>query len=234
VAGESKRGSWKVPLAGLAGFALGAATVLLIFWLYGRGRFPRPEPPVAAGPTPSAPVPPPQQETPQPQAPPPPAPSGPAPATDLPADLMQRKLLIPVQGIPREALQNTFDDARGQGRVHDAIDIMAPRNTPVVAVEAGRIVKLFNSDRGGLTIYQFDPTETYSYYYAHLDHYAPGIQEGMQVARGQVIGYVGFTGNASPEGPHLHFAINRLTPEKRWWEGQPLNPYPILRADALH
>ena len=234
MAGESKRGSWKVPLAGLAGFALGAATVLLIFWLYGRGRFPRPEPPVAAGPTPSAPVPPPQQETPQPQAPPPPAPSGPAPATDLPADLMQRKLLIPVQGIPREALQNTFDDARGQGRVHDAIDIMAPRNTPVVAVEAGRIVKLFNSDRGGLTIYQFDPTETYSYYYAHLDHYAPGIQEGMQVARGQVIGYVGFTGNASPEGPHLHFAINRLTPEKRWWEGQPLNPYPILRADALH
>jgi len=153
---------------------------------------------------------------------------GPADA-DLPTDLLQRKLLIPVQGIPREALQNTFNDARSQGRFHDAIDIMAPRNTPVLAVEAGRIVKLFTSDRGGLTIYQFDPTETYCYYYAHLDHYAPGLQEGMQLDRGQVIGYVGFTGNASPEGPHLHFAITRLAPEKHWWEGQPLNPYPILR-----
>jgi peptidoglycan LD-endopeptidase LytH len=248
VAGESKRGSWKVPLAGLAGFALGAATVLLVLWLYGGGGWQRSETPPTTAPPAAAPAP--TQPAPQPvPAPPassqiapestptPPIPS-PAPLTkpvgpasaDLPADLLQRNLLVPVQGIPRTALQDTFSDARGQGRVHDAIDIMAPRNTPVVAVEDGRIVKLFNSDRGGLTIYQFDPTEAYSYYYAHLDHYAPGIQEGKQVSRGQVIGFVGFTGNASPEGPHLHFAINRLTPEKRWWQGQPLNPYPILRA----
>jgi murein DD-endopeptidase MepM/ murein hydrolase activator NlpD len=136
--------------------------------------------------------------------------------------------MVPVQGIAREALSDTFDDARSAGRIHDAIDIMAPRNTPVVAVEDGRIAKLFTSDQGGLTIYQFDPTETYSYYYAHLDHYAPGLKEGDQVARGQVIGYVGFTGNASPEGPHLHFAIARLGPEKKWWQGEAINPYPVL------
>ena len=117
---------------------------------------------------------------------------------------------MPVQGVPRTALQDTFDDARGQGRVHNAIDIMAPRDTPVLAVEAGRIAKLFTSNLGGLTIYQFDPTETYCYYYAHLDHYAPGLREGEQVARGQVIGYVGSTGDASPDGPHLHFEITRL------------------------
>jgi len=136
---------------------------------------------------------------------------------------------VPVQGIRREDLRDTFTDARGQGRVHDAIDIMAPRTTPVLAVEAGRIAKLFNSKQGGLTIYQFDPTETYCYYYAHLDSYAPGLKEGDMVARGQVIGTVGFTGNASPEGPHLHFAINRLKADKKWWQGDPINPYPVLR-----
>ncbi len=109
---------------------------------------------------------------------------------------------------------------------------MAPRNTPVVAVEDGRIAKLFTSELGGLTIYQFDPTETYTYYYAHLDHYAPGIKEGDRVARGQVIGYVGSTGNASPEGPHLHFAIIRMGPEKKWWKGQAINPYPVLSGRA--
>jgi murein DD-endopeptidase MepM/ murein hydrolase activator NlpD len=228
VAGERKRGSWKVPLAGFAGFALGAATVLLIVWLYRKEQaapvVPPAAPPVSATPAPTpAPSPPPQ-----PPVPPPPAPR----STNLPADLAQRDLLVPVQGIAPEALSDTFDDARSAGRIHDAIDIMAPRNTPVVAVEDGRIAKLFTSDQGGLTVYQFDPTETYSYYYAHLDHYAPGLKEGDQVARGQVIGYVGFTGNASPEGPHLHFAIARLGPEKKWWQGEAINPYPVLSGAA--
>ncbi|MFY9820735.1 MAG: M23 family metallopeptidase, partial [Thermoanaerobaculia bacterium] len=137
--------------------------------------------------------------------------------------------LIPVQGVQPQALQDTFDDARGAGRVHDAIDILAPRNTPVLAVEAGRIVKLFTSDKGGLTIYEFDPTNTYCYYYAHLERYAPGLAEGNQVTRGQVIGYVGTSGNAPPNTPHLHFAITRLLPEKNWWQGDAINPYPILR-----
>jgi murein DD-endopeptidase MepM/ murein hydrolase activator NlpD len=239
---DKKPGSWKVPLAGFGGFILGAATVLLMVYLYGqlsgRPQEPRtitPPPPMAA-PSPS-PVAPPPFHT--PAAPPQiPGASPTAPVTEatpalppapLPADLAARDLLVPVQGVARQALQDTFKDARSQGRVHDAIDILAPRNTPVLAVEAGRIVKLFTSDKGGLTIYQFDPTNTYSYYYAHLERYAPGLAEGNQVTRGQVIGYVGTSGNAPPDTPHLHFAITLLPPEKNWWQGQPINPYPILR-----
>ncbi len=107
---------------------------------------------------------------------------------------------------------------------------MAPRNTPVLAVEDGRIVKLFSSQQGGLTIYQFDPQETYAYYYAHLERYTDGLHEGQAVRKGQVIGYVGTTGNAAPDAPHLHFAIFRLTPEKQWWKGDPLNPFEVWRG----
>ena len=233
MAGERKRGGWKVPLAGLAGFALGAATVLLIVWLYGKSEAPRMgAPPYAAPPAaqaPSVPPPTPSQAAPAPSAVTPPVLTPPAAAP--PADLAQRDLLLPVQGIRREELRDTFNEARSQNRVHEAIDIIAPRNTPVLAVEAGRIVKFFSSNLGGLTIYQFDPTETYCYYYAHLESYAPGLKEGDQVARGQVIGYVGSTGNAGPNNPHLHFAIFRLTSEKHWWQGQAINPYPILRPE---
>jgi murein DD-endopeptidase MepM/ murein hydrolase activator NlpD len=225
--------SWRVPLAGLAGFALGAATVLLIVWLYGGGTRTAPPaeapPPAATAPSISAPA----QEQPRPGTPPVtpfPAPQTPPPLLARPpADLVQRDLMVPVQGVPRTGLQNTFDDARGQGRVHNAIDIMSPRGTPVMATEAGRIVKLFTSNLGGLTIYQFDPTETYCYYYAHLDHYAPGLKEGDPVAKGQVIAYVGSTGDASPDAPHLHFEITRLHPDKKWWQGDAINPYPVLR-----
>jgi murein DD-endopeptidase MepM/ murein hydrolase activator NlpD len=226
-----------VPVAGLAGFVLGAATVLLIVWLYGGGVRSAPpnasqeETPAASGTpaqaplpaSPNGPVPP--GTTSQATASPPPPPMLARP----PADLLQRDLLVPVQGVPRTKLTDTFDDARGQGRVHDAIDIMADRNTPVLAIESGRVVKLFTSKLGGVTIYEFDPTETYCYYYAHLDHYAPGLKEGDQVARGQVIAYVGSTGDASPDAPHLHFEISRLHPDKKWWQGDPINPYPILR-----
>lgn len=222
---ERKRGSWKVPFAGLAGFALGAATVLLVVWLYGRGEMiPGPVTPPERQ-IPTAPV----QAV--PPGSPPPTTTPPVlapPAVSPPADLAQRDLLLPVQGIRREDLHDTFTEARGQGRVHEAIDIIAPRNTAVLAVEGGRIVKFFSSNLGGLTIYQFDPTETYCYYYAHLESYAPGLKEGDVVARGQVIGYVGSSGNAGPSNPHLHFAIFRLTPEKHWWQGQAINPYPIL------
>jgi len=242
MAGDKKPGSLKVPLAGLGGFILGAATVLLVVYLYGQlsGRPPVPRtvspPPPMAAPSPSPVAPPPFHA---PAAPPQiPGTSPTAPVTEatpalppapLPADLAARDLLVPVQGVTRQALQDTFKDARSQGRVHDAIDILAPRNTPILAVEAGRIVKLFTSDKGGLTIYQFDPTNTYCYYYAHLERYAPGLAEGNQVARGQVIGYVGTSGNAPPDTPHLHFAITLLPPEKNWWQGQPINPYPVLR-----
>jgi murein DD-endopeptidase MepM/ murein hydrolase activator NlpD len=144
--------------------------------------------------------------------------------------LRGRNLEIPVEGVRAKELRDTFAEGRGS-HSHEAIDIMAPRRTPVVAVDHGRIEKLFTSKAGGLTIYQFDPSSTFTYYYAHLDSYADGLREGAQVRRGDVIGYVGTTGNAPPNAPHLHFAIFRLTPERQWWKGEPINPYPILRAE---
>lgn len=137
-------------------------------------------------------------------------------------------LLLPVQGLTRADLHDTFTDARSEGRVHDAIDIMAAAGTPVLAVADGTVEKLFDSKRGGLTIYQFEPSGRYAYYYAHLQRYADGLAEKQPIKRGQVIGYVGSTGNANAEAPHLHFAIFRLGPERHWWEGEALNPYPVL------
>jgi peptidoglycan LD-endopeptidase LytH len=149
---------------------------------------------------------------------------GPAPASEL----EDRNLDMPVQGIRADQLTRQFSDPRG-GRLHEAIDILAPHGTPVKAVEDGRIARLFFSKAGGTTIYQFDPSERFCYYYAHLDRYADGLRENDQIRRGQVIGYVGTTGNAPKNTPHLHFAIFRLNAEKRWWEGTPIDPYDILR-----
>jgi murein DD-endopeptidase MepM/ murein hydrolase activator NlpD len=136
---------------------------------------------------------------------------------------------VPVLGTRRDQLRGMFDELRGGSRKHEAIDILAPTGTPVVAVEDGTIAKLFLSDAGGITIYQFDPTDRYAYYYAHLDAYAPGLKDGDTVRRGQTIGFVGATGNAPKDTPHLHFAIFELTDAKRWWQGTPIDPYPILR-----
>jgi len=145
----------------------------------------------------------------------------------VPEDLLAKRLTLPVPAIRAEKLQAHFYDARGE-RGHEGIDILAPRGEPVVAAEDGKIVKLFLSKPGGNTIYEFDPTQTYAYYYAHLDHYADGLKEGDTVKRGQIIGYVGSTGNAYPSTPHLHFAIFRLGQEKQWWKGEALDPYPAL------
>ena len=141
--------------------------------------------------------------------------------------LAGRKLAVPVQGVEARRLRDNFAEKRG-GRPHEALDIMAPRGTPVVAVEDGRIARLFRSVPGGLTIYQFDPSGRYAYYYAHLDRYADGLAEGAPVRRGDVIGFVGSTGNAHPGAPHLHFTIFRLGPERQWWKGTAVNPYPYL------
>jgi peptidoglycan LD-endopeptidase LytH len=148
-----------------------------------------------------------------------------APAAEA---LGRRSLLVPVEGVRPEALVRSFGESRG-GRLHEAIDILAPRNTPVKAIEGGRIARLFYSKAGGITVYQFDPSEQYCYYYAHLERYADGLAEGQQVRPGQVIGYVGVSGNAPKDTPHLHFAIFRLTDAKRWWEGTPIDPYDVLR-----
>lgn len=145
-----------------------------------------------------------------------------------PALLAARALQFPVDGIRPETLRDTFDDGR-PGHRHEALDIMAPRGTPVRAVDDGTLVKLFDSKPGGLTIYQFDPAGRLAYYYAHLDRYAEGLHEGMQLRRGDLIGYVGTTGNAT-EAPHLHFAVFLLGSDRRWWKGEALNPYSALRA----
>ena len=137
-------------------------------------------------------------------------------------------LALPVVGIKATDLVDTYDAARGSGRRHDAIDIMAAEGTPVIAAADGTIEKLFNSVRGGTTIYERSADQQWIYYYAHLSAYAPGLAEGQQVKRGQVIGRVGHTGDASPAGPHLHFAINRMAPGERWWNGTAINPYPLL------
>ncbi len=137
-------------------------------------------------------------------------------------------LVIPVQGTQAAQLVDTFTQARGDNRVHDAIDIMAPHGTPVFAVADGKVAKLFESKAGGITLYQFDPGERFVYYYAHLQGYAPGVVEGKALKQGEVIGYVGSTGNANPDGPHLHFAVGALTPEKKWWDYTAINPYPLL------
>jgi murein DD-endopeptidase MepM/ murein hydrolase activator NlpD len=163
---------------------------------------------------------------PEPAASVPPAPVSPIEAGEIVA-LRGRDLKLPVDGVDRKDLRNTFAEARGS-RTHEALDILAPRGTKVRAVEDGRVQKLFTSKAGGLTIYEFDPTETFTYYYAHLDRYEDGLREGQMVKRGDVIGYVGSTGNASPDAPHLHFAIFRLGPAKRWWKGDPINPYLVL------
>jgi murein DD-endopeptidase MepM/ murein hydrolase activator NlpD len=146
---------------------------------------------------------------------------------DLLEDLRGRKLLLPVKGIGFDHVRDSFHESRGD-HLHEAVDILAPRGTPVIAVADGKIEKLFTSVRGGITIYQFDPSEKYAFYYAHLDRYAE-IKEGEDVKRGDVIGYVGTTGNAPKDTPHLHFAIFKLNSDKRWWEGTAVDPYPVLK-----
>jgi murein DD-endopeptidase MepM/ murein hydrolase activator NlpD len=138
----------------------------------------------------------------------------------------------PIQGIKAYQLRDSFNEIHA-GHRHEAIDIMEPAGTPVRAVVDGTIQKLFLSKAGGNTIYEFDQESAYCYYYAHLERYAGGLHEGMKVSRGEVIGYVGSTGDASPAAPHLHFAIYVLGPERRWWKGTAIDPYPILERSLI-
>jgi murein DD-endopeptidase MepM/ murein hydrolase activator NlpD len=142
-------------------------------------------------------------------------------------------IAIPVLGVTRDDLRDDWGSPRSGGRHHAAIDIMAPRGTPVLASVSGTILKLFDSRSGGLTIYLANPERTIVYYYAHLDEYAEGLYEGAAVERGEVIGFVGTTGNAPPDAPHLHFAIEQLAPGAGWSKGDPVNPYPILRQHGV-
>ena len=140
------------------------------------------------------------------------------------------RLTIPVSGVRRSQLVDTFSQARESGaRAHNAIDIMAPLGTPVIAAAAGQVEKLFVSMRGGNTVYVRSPDRTLIYYYAHLDAYEPGLTEKQTVRQGQPLGTVGYSGDASPDAPHLHFEIQQTTPDAGWWKGKvQLNPYPLL------
>ncbi len=160
--------------------------------------------------------------------------SGRAPRTAVrpvgPLVVSRSGLAVPVAGIRQDQLTDTYTASRGGGsRVHNAIDIMAPRGTPVVAATEGTVEKLFYSrGGGGITAYVRSPDGQWLHYYAHLDAYAPGLREGLRLRRGDPIGTVGATGNANPSGPHLHYAIYRMSPGERWWQGAPINPYPQL------
>jgi murein DD-endopeptidase MepM/ murein hydrolase activator NlpD len=144
-------------------------------------------------------------------------------------ELRRRALRLPLDRADVAMMRGGFTARRkDEPRGHEAVDLLAPRHSPVRAVEDGKIVKLFFSKAGGNTIYQFDPSDRFCYYYAHLDHYADGLHDGQLVAKGDVIGYVGTTGNAPPNTPHLHFAILKLDDDKRWWHGTAIDPYLVF------
>jgi murein DD-endopeptidase MepM/ murein hydrolase activator NlpD len=179
-----------------------------------------PVPPAALSPAPSP------SPTPLPAEEPSATPNIPLASAQLPPGL---KLIIPVAGVKPEQLRDTFSEARSQGRVHNALDIMAQRGTPVLAAAEGTVVRLFQSERGGITLYQSSKDQKVVFYYAHLDRYADGLKEGQQVRQGEVIAYVGDTGNAGAGNYHLHFAVWLVDNPKHFWNGVNLNPYLLLK-----
>jgi peptidoglycan LD-endopeptidase LytH len=221
----------RVFLAFVLGMGVGIIALTAVLWTTGRLNLPIAS---AAAPAAARPV-----EGPKPAPPdvvdmvrrePPPAP----PKNPLPPPVDSEKgatpaaaLAMPIAGVDAAKLTGNFSEMR-DGHAHEALDIIASRGTPVTAVDEGNVVKLFTSKQGGLTVYQFNNARDLCYYYAHLDRYAPGLKEGTLLRRGDALGYVGSTGDAPPEAPHLHFAVFRLGPEKEWWKGTAIDPLPLL------
>jgi murein DD-endopeptidase MepM/ murein hydrolase activator NlpD len=228
----------------VAGFAVGVLLLGAALWSTGSvhstvlppwlrskvsATLPAPAPNLSANAqVPGPPVPPPEGAPPAP----PPATQGSAeraatePASKAPDTILH--LTMPIADVKPSTLSDSFHEMR-DGREHEAVDILAARNTPVMAVAEGKVAKLFTSKEGGLTVYQFDPAGQYAFYYAHLDHYAKGLKEGMPLKTGDVVGYVGTTGDAPPDTPHLHFAVFKLGPDKKWWQGTALDPVPMFQ-----
>ena len=205
------------------GFSSGALCLCVVLWSTGalreasRTHVPAAQPEASNSPTPAPP------NSPARRSPAEGQPFGEAAATPPP-------MMVPVQGVAPGELADTFSEI-SDGRKHEALDIPAARGTPVVAAVEGNVVKLFHSQQGGLTVYQFDNSRNYCYYYAHLDRYAPGLKEGTLLREGEVFAYVGTSGNASTDAPHLHFALFRLGPEKEWWKGATLDPLPMFQRE---
>ncbi|MDB4913478.1 MAG: endopeptidase [Gemmatimonadetes bacterium] len=147
---------------------------------------------------------------------------------DVVSYIIGRSMLLPVAGATVAQLHDTFDEGRDTERVHRALDIMAPRGTPVLSTDAGRILRVGSNPLGGNIIYASDPLGRVVYYYAHLDAYQPGLAQGAAVARGDTLGFVGTTGNAPREAPHLHFQVMRMPLDGKYWDGDPINPYPLF------
>ena len=147
--------------------------------------------------------------------------------------LRRRSLLIPVANIALARIPDTYNDARDGKRVHRAVDILAPKGTPVVSTDIGYVLKLRMGGSGGITIYAVDPDERFVYYYAHLDRYRKGLAEGQRLQKGDTIGYVGTTGNAPRDTPHLHFQVTRMPPNQHWWEGVPVDPRPLFSPETI-
>jgi murein DD-endopeptidase MepM/ murein hydrolase activator NlpD len=171
--------------------------------------------------------------TPAPLRPTVPVPAAAAPAVVSEADLAYlrgRQLLLPVANVRTRALHSTFEDPRdGGARAHLALDILAPRGTPVLAADDGRVWTVRSNSLGGLTVYTVDPAERFVFYYAHLDRYRDGLADGMALLKGDTLGFVGTTGNAPPDTPHLHFQLARIGADRHWWTGTPVDPTPFLR-----
>ncbi len=160
---------------------------------------------------------------------PPPAPVVPGVASaDQSVYLMSRQLMVPVSGVRPDQIPDTYSAPRSGGREHRALDILAPRGTPVLAADYGRVLRMRSNPAGGITIYEIDAGNRFVYYYAHLDHYAATLSEGKDVAKGEIIGYVGTTGNAPANVPHLHFQLMKRPNAARWWDGDPIDPKPFL------
>jgi murein DD-endopeptidase MepM/ murein hydrolase activator NlpD len=149
--------------------------------------------------------------------------------TDVDLALLRSQLIVPVAGVAKVDLHDTYDELRGGTRKHEALDILAPRGAAVLSAAPGRVLKLFDSKAGGLMVYAADSTERFILMYAHLDAYQPGLADGQPLRRGQPLGTVGTTGNAPPTVPHLHFAVARSSDVSQWWKGLPVNPFPLLR-----
>jgi len=174
------------------------------------------------GPVRTKPVP--EVQAPEPQL----TPDSAVPGLTPEAALAARSLIVPVKGVDASRVRDSYTAGRGGGRTHDAVDIMAPRGTPVIAADGGTILRLRQNEAGGITIYQLDPDERFIYYYAHLDRYEDGLVEGMKVVQGDILGFVGTTGNAPKDTPHLHFQVMVYRGHGQYWGGEPINPHPFL------
>ena len=146
--------------------------------------------------------------------------------------LRKKEIMIPVAGVSPSMIEDSFTAARDGDRQHNALDILAPRNTPIIAADDGTILRLSTNQLGGITIYAADRDHEFVYYYAHLDHYRDGLVANQKIAKGDTLGFVGTTGNAPKDVPHLHFQIMLWPSDGKYWVGEPVNPYPVLRGTA--